>query len=1402
MMKFLRLSLAICMAASLHFNANSQSLSINTTGAAADPSAILDVSSTLKGVLVPRMDKTQKNAIASPATGLLIYQTAPDSLGFQYYDGAKWVWLSNNSPILDTINWKTHGNSGLADATSFLGNIDNIPINFRINNQKVGRFDRSRLNYSIGRGAGNDLGVGHVSIGDSAGSAINNNFPGVYIGFRSGLKNTGTNNTFVGSWSGQATTSGSSNAFFGTDAGFENTTGYENTFLGHFAGLSNKTGFDNVAVGLQAANTSDTAAFTTFIGTFSGYYNRNHYNTAVGGYSLTYNNFTSGSNSTGAENTALGYGAGYRINLGSQNVAVGYQSMNSGGGPYISGNRNVAVGDSTLFTFSSGNDNVAMGYKALSNAQTGSQSVAIGSRALRVFSGTYPNTAIGYSSLDSAVTNGANTAVGSYTLTSNKTGINNTAIGDAAMYESAAGNNNTAVGNDAGRKIKADFNTAVGASALNADTTGTYNTAVGFLALNSTTKGVENVGIGVQSDLYGDSTSYTTAVGTNAAYYNRRNNTTAIGHGALFFNSYGNNSFPYISTNLAEGKSNTAVGFQSGYYNNQGSRNTSLGYRANIGPAIFNAGAIRNVAIGDSALANNLNAGNTAVGSIALGINNGLQNTAIGDSAMALTTRADQNEAMGFNALKSLKNVNAAGYWNTAIGGQSMEYDTSAYATVAVGFRSLRNAKKVSESVAIGVGAMEFGDSTYYNTAVGRGALFNFGSGVENTAVGAYAMSNKKEGYYNTAVGDVSLEQDSSGIGNTGIGTSAFRSNKKSYDNVGVGLNAGYWSLGNGINGGNVFVGNYSGQGVSGQSIGTYNIAMGYRAYQSFTTGSSNVALGDYALSATTTGSQNVGIGESALGANKTGNLNVVVGAGAKDQSTSGNRNVALGFWADRGDSSGNNNVTIGHVASYFNGNRSNIVAIGDSALHQNGSGVVFANTTNGLRNTAVGSASLRFNTNGYNNTATGFNTLYASNSGISNTAFGNNALRTTSGTGNTGVGDSALYANLSGSNNTALGYNTDNSAPNLSNATAIGANAFAGASNSMVLGSITGINNATATTSVGVGTNTPGARLHVRRNGASGGTFIANPSMIIEDNTQSYVQLSNPTASENGILSGNAVTSIRSGIVFGIDSAVFLRAGGNFNRMIIDNNGYIGVGTTAPYPSTQFHLYEPLAANVNLRIAGSSLSSVWEPGLELVKTTAAGSDWKVRVSSGGSLVYSRGADDFATTPTDYYQMSTASFIPTTTNINSLGSSANLWTSVWATSGVVSTSDERFKENITNLNYGLQEIMKLRPVSFNWKENPQWGKKIGFIAQEVQPVLKEVVQVGDIKTKTEAKDDNGKALNANSDKLGIYYSDIIPVTVKAIQEQQQLIIKQQKTIDELKAQNELILKRLEKLENK
>ena len=75
---------------------SAQNIGINSTGATPDPSAMLDVSSTTGGVLVPRMTSAQRNAIASPATGLIVFDT--NTASFYYYDGSAWVNLGSTGP--------------------------------------------------------------------------------------------------------------------------------------------------------------------------------------------------------------------------------------------------------------------------------------------------------------------------------------------------------------------------------------------------------------------------------------------------------------------------------------------------------------------------------------------------------------------------------------------------------------------------------------------------------------------------------------------------------------------------------------------------------------------------------------------------------------------------------------------------------------------------------------------------------------------------------------------------------------------------------------------------------------------------------------------------------------------------------------------------------------------------------------------------------------------------------------------------------------------------------------------------------------------------------------------------------------------------------------------------------
>ncbi|HSK14429.1 MAG TPA: hypothetical protein VK907_14510, partial [Phnomibacter sp.] len=69
--------------------AHAQNVGINDKGGAPHASAMLDVASTDKGVLIPRLTEAQRTAIAGPAAGLLVYQSN-EKAGFYYYNGTQW----------------------------------------------------------------------------------------------------------------------------------------------------------------------------------------------------------------------------------------------------------------------------------------------------------------------------------------------------------------------------------------------------------------------------------------------------------------------------------------------------------------------------------------------------------------------------------------------------------------------------------------------------------------------------------------------------------------------------------------------------------------------------------------------------------------------------------------------------------------------------------------------------------------------------------------------------------------------------------------------------------------------------------------------------------------------------------------------------------------------------------------------------------------------------------------------------------------------------------------------------------------------------------------------------------------------------------------------------------------
>ena len=67
--------------------------------------------------------------------------------------------------------------------------------------------------------------------------------------------------------------------------------------------------------------------------------------------------------------------------------------------------------------------------------------------------------------------------------------------------------------------------------------------------------------------------------------------------------------------------------------------------------------------------------------------------------------------------------------------------------------------------------------------------------------------------------------------------------------------------------------------------------------------------------------------------------------------------------------------------------------------------------------------------------------------------------------------------------------------------------------------------------------------------------------------------------------------------------------------------------------------------------------------------------------------------------------------VPTSDASPSIGSSTYRWKDVWAVNTTIQTSDAREKKNIVGLEYGLKEILKLRPVTYKWKQ-----EKVGSVS--------------------------------------------------------------------------------------
>lgn len=427
--------------------------------------------------------------------------------------------------------------------------------------------------------------------------------------------------------------------------------------------------------------------------------------------------------------------------------------------------------------------------------------------------------------------------------------------------------------------------------------------------------------------------------------------------------------------------------------------------------------------------------------------------------------------------------------------------------------------------------------------------------------------------------------------------------------------------------------------------------------------------------------------GSGLLGGGTSGEVGLAVAFGgggsqalaarADHQHTNGSLNTVLGVNAN--PAGGSSNTVVGAFALNAGTTAVQNTAVGVGALQQ---------TSTALNSTAVGMNAL-FAANANDNTAVGAFAMADTSTGAANTAVGRFALRNANGSGNTAVGTNAGVSVTSGSDATLLGAGANLGSGGLVNATAIGARARADQSNALVLGSITGINGATADARVGIGTTSPEAALEVVVSGA--GTtphaaytrFIAAPGLGA---VTAFRRARGTRDAPAAVLSGDALGALQfggyDGAVFGMQASIAALATEDFTAgsrgtmlgffaganpevqglvMSVNPNGRVGIGTSTP--------------NERLDVRGD------------IRIGTFGTNGCIKDANGGALI-----------------------------------------------GTCS-SDSRFKRDVTAFGPSLDRVARLRPVHYFWRseEFPEkgfgQGQAYGLVAQEAEAVIPELVTV-------------------------------------------------------------------------
>jgi len=612
---------------------------------------------------------------------------------------------------------------------------------------------------------------------------------------------------------------------------------------------------------------------------------------------------------------------------------------------------------------------------------------------------------------------------------------------------------------------------------------------------------------------------------------------------------------------------------------------------------------------------------------------------------------------------------------------------------------------------------------------------------------------------------------------------------------------------------------------ASGQADGC--VAIGKDALRGDLTSAADgtVAIGMDALTALTIGAGNTAVGYEALLTATTEIGNTVIGyqAGKSIRHDASDNNVLIGYQACTGGTgSRNNSVAIGYQA-WGNGGSANDLGGSENVFIGSLSGNGTWDTGASDGNTAVGYGTLIGAMNGAQlNVAVGKNVLRAVTTGDSNTSIGSNSGYTLStGVRNVFLGNSAGYATVDVDRAVCIGYNAGSNGNMTSDADgtiAIGYNALleltSGAEN-IAIGyqSLKALEDGSANVMIGYSAaeaaNCAGFDYNIGI-----GAFVYNT--CVGYNTGQIM-----TGGHSNVLlgagSGTGITTGYQNIIIGRDTAgnvdddyAHVIIGHSAGGVLNSGNGCVLIGKDA-----EVHT----AAAVNEIAIGQGCTGVTNNSVTLgnasVTAVYMAQDSGATVHCGGLSVDKGATAAIAATIVGYggyhtlvlqgddTNTGTAQLLVDATGTGDAGVRlASATTVKWSISndqsdthrleitdpsgdGVYmdqddtswnSASDERMKENLVELTGAVEKLKTLRCTYYNPKHLIDAPTKIGLIAQDVYEVYPEVVSGNpddeyEYIEHQEAVEGVSEEINADhKNAMGIAYSELVPVLVKAVQE--------------------------------